>query len=361
MAIWMLFAVMTALAVLAVLWPLSRHRVAASPADPDTQFYRDQIAELERDRERGMLSEGEAAAAKAEAARRLLRANAAADPSVPAVGEPALRRRRAVSALALSLVPILALAIYGAHGSPHLPGQPLAARLEERPEQLDLASAIAQIESHLARNPQDGRGWEVIAPVYLRLGRAGDAVKAYDAALRLLGQDAARLTSYGEAQVFANEGVVSAEARAAFERAVALDGGSPKARFYLARAAEQDGLHAKAKAEYLALLSTAPADAPWAPLVKQQLMRLDQPAAAAAPGPDAIRGMVEGLAARLESQGGSADEWARLMRSYVVLGETGKAVETLARGRRALAQDQTGLGTIDAMARELKLTGDKAP
>jgi cytochrome c-type biogenesis protein CcmH len=355
MTIWMLLMAMTALAVLAVLWPLSNHRALEAAADPNTQFYRDQLAEIERDLERGLLSPVEAEAAKAEAARRLLRASAVADPMTPAVGEPALRRRRAVSAIALSLVPILALAVYGAYGSPSLPGQPLAARLKEHPADMDLATAVARIESHLQKDPSDGRGWDVIAPVYLRMGRLEDAAKAYETALRLNGPDANRLTNYGEALVFSQQGIVSAEARSAFERALKLDGTTQKARFYLARAAEQDGQPDKARATYAEILAQSPTDAPWTQLVKEQLSRLDQPSGAR-PTQEAIAGMVEGLAARLEAQGGTAEEWARLMRSYTVLGEDEKAQAALQRARQALAQDQAGLQVINAMARELKLS-----
>src|SRR5919112_5168154 len=111
MVIWIILLAMTALAVMAVLWPLSRRDAVSPQTDPDTQFYREQIAEIERDRERGVLLSSEAEAAKAEAARRLLRATGQEGGSFTALGEPALRRRRAVSALALSAIPILALAI----------------------------------------------------------------------------------------------------------------------------------------------------------------------------------------------------------------------------------------------------------
>lgn len=363
MVIWIILLVMTAAAVMAVLWPLSRHRAVTQQVNPDTQFYRDQITEIERDRERGVLLAGEAEAAKTEAGRRLLRATGLTADSFTALGEPALRRRRAASTLALSVIPILALAIYGAYGSPHLLTHPPQVQAEAAgSDRLDLMSAVAEIEAHLAKNPQDGRGWEVVAPVYVRMGRIDDAVKAYEAAVRYLGPDANRLANYGEILVLAKDGVVSAQAQAAFEKAVQLDKNAFKARYYLARAAEQDGQTEKAKAVYAEILSGSPADAPWTSIIKQELARLGVTDVVAgqdaAPqiGAEDINRMVSGLASRLESEGGSADEWARLMRSYVVLGQRDKAVSTAERARQALAQDEAGLKTIDTMARELKLT-----
>jgi cytochrome c-type biogenesis protein CcmH len=362
MVIWIILLAMTAAAVMVVLWPLSRHSAVRGQADPNIQFYRDQIAEIERDQDRGVLLPGEAEAARAEAGRRLLRATGMQETAFAAVGEPALRRRRAVSALALSVIPILAIALYGAHGSPHILERPVAGASRDPAKAPDIATAVAQIESHLAQNPQDGRGWEVLAPVYLRMGRVDDAVKAYEAALRHLGEDADRLSNYGEAIVMSRSGLVSAEAQAAFEKAVRLDQSAAKARFFLARAAEQDGKVAKARTAYAELLSISPADAPWTPLVKEQLARLGAPQAgsgeADAPQtgvPDIAR-MVAGLAERLESQGGSPEEWARLMRSYAVLGQRDKAEAAAQRARQVLAQDDAGLKTIETMARELKLT-----
>jgi cytochrome c-type biogenesis protein CcmH len=358
MVIWIILLAMTALAVMAVLWPLSRRYAVARQADPDTLFYREQIAEIERDRERGALLPAEAEAAKAEAGRRLLRATGAQGRDAAALGEPALRRRRAASALALSAVPILALAVYGAYGSPHLLSSPPGPEIREQADRLDLMRAVSQIETHLAQNPQDGRGWEVVAPVYLRMGRVDDAVKAYESAVRYLGPDANRLANYGEALVLAKDGLVSAEAQAAFEQALKLDRGSPKARFYLARAAEQDGQVDKAKAAYADLLSMSPADAPWTSVVRRELARLGVAEQGAEPqiGSEDIARMVSGLAGRLEAQGGTAEEWARLMRSYVVLGQRDKAVAAAQRARQALAQDDRAVKAIDTMARELKLT-----
>jgi cytochrome c-type biogenesis protein CcmH len=362
MVIWIILLAMTAAAVMAVLWPLSRHYAVGRQADPDTQFYREQIAEIERDLARGVLLPSEAEAAKAEAGRRLLRATGMRGEGFAAVGEPALRRRRAASTLALSVIPILALATYEIYGSPQLLSQPATARMPQQAGTPDLMAAVAQIETHLAKNPQDGRGWEVIAPVYLRMGRAEDAAKAYEAAIRYLGPEADRVANYGEVLVLAKDGLVTAEAQAAFEQAVKLDANSPKARFYLARAAAQDGQVEKAKEAYASLLSASPADAPWTEAVKQELAALGPPQPAAGEanepqvGADDIARMVSGLANRLEAQGGTADEWARLMRSYAVLGQRDKAVAAAQRARQALSQDDAALKTIDTMAQELKLT-----
>jgi cytochrome c-type biogenesis protein CcmH len=365
MAIWIVFAIMTGAAVMAVLWPLSRKPAAQAGNDPETRFYREQLEEIDRDLARGLLSAGEAEAARTEAARRLLRAAPASGPG-DVFGEPALRRRRAASAIALSTVPLLALAVYGAYGSPQLPAQPLLARVQNSPQQLDLATALARIEGHLAAEPDDGRGWEVVAPVYLRAGRVDDATRAYGNALRLLGETATLLSNYGEALVTASDGVVSAEARQIFEKALQHEPTAPKPHYYLARAAEQDGNDDGARSHYGAILSSSPADAPWVPLVKEQLARLDGKGVATAmvslPPDDrqaAIKGMVESLAQRLATSGGTAEEWTRLVRSYTVLGERGKAQASLESARRALAQDEAGLGRLDAMAQELALNTAK--
>jgi cytochrome c-type biogenesis protein CcmH len=362
MAIWLVLALMTGAAVMAVLWPLSRVVDAGEAGrDSDQRFYRDQIADIEADVGRGLLSPVEADAARAEAGRRLLRARAAStlEPEAP-FGEPALRRRRAASALALSTVPLLAVALYGVFGSPALPGNPLAARLEADPRRVEFAEAVARVERHLADHPDDGRGWEVLAPVYLKAGRAEDAAKAYQEAIRHLGENASRLAGYGEALVIAKDGVVSAEARAAFERGLALDGTAVKPKYYLAEAAEQDGDRDGARARYADLVATAPAGAPYLPVIRERLDRLggNAPAAVAtAPTGDAdeaIRGMVAGLAARLEERGGTPQEWARLVRSYVVLGEPDKANAALDKARKALAASPAeARAPLDAIAREV--------
>ena len=377
MAIWVVFALMTGAAVFALLWPLSRRPHPAAPDGSaeavlatETGFYEDQLRDIERDAARGLLAPQEAEAARAEAARRLLRASRLTEgAATPRVGEPALRHRRAASAFALSTVPLLALLIYGLYGSPDLPAQPQAQRLAAaRKDAGDLSAAVTRIEAHLAREPNDGRGWEVLAPVYLRAGRLDDAVKAYETALRLLGETAPRLSDYGEALVAAGDGMVSDKARGAFERALALDGEAVKPRFYLARAAEQDGKRDLALERYTALAAASPPDAPWLPVLRDSIQRLggrapaQTPAQAQAPALSeeqrtAIRGMIASLDQRLSETGGTPDEWARLVRSYGVMGERDKAEDALRRARAALADKAA---PVDAAARDLGLTAAPA-
>ncbi len=367
--IWFILAGMTAAAVLALLWPMSRRirtgQGEAGAAATETGFYEDPLAEIERDLARGLIAPEEAEAARTEAARRLLRANRASQAGDdPGVAEPRLRQRRAASAFALSTIPLVALLAYGLYGSPDLPAQTQAERQAQQAGTQDLMKAIGQIEAKLASDPGDARGWAVLAPVYMRLGRVADAAHAYEAVARLKGETPATLSDWGEALVAAANGTVPAEAKPIFERAVALDPNTPKPRFYLARAAEQAGDTGEAIRQLDAIEAASPADAPWLGLVRESLARLrGEPAppkeAAAPKGPRpedqqaAIRGMVDGLDRRLSETGGTPEEWLRLARSRAVLGEGDRAHEALERARKALKDDPAALERLEAGAREL--------
>ena len=137
-----------------------------------------------------------------------------------------------------------------------------------------LDNLVAQVEAHLEKNPTDGRGWNVLAPVLARLGRFDDAVRAYRNSITYNGDSAARRADLGEAIAAAAGGVVTAEAKTEFERAVALNADEVKASYFLGLAAEQDGRHAEAASIWRAMLAKAPADAPWRPLVQAALARV---------------------------------------------------------------------------------------
>ena len=376
MTLWFGLALMTAAAVLAVLWPLSR-RGRELLSGSDVAVYRDQLEEIERDRAAGQIGDNEAARAKVEVSRRLL---AAADaPAAPAGNAAAAtRRRRAVAVAALVALPLGAVGIYLALGSPLLPDQPLTARLVEARANQSMESLIVQVEAHLAQRPDDGRGWEVIAPVYLRLGRFDDAVRARRNALRLNGDSAERQAALGEALVFGANGVVTAEAKSAFEKAVALDAAHVQARYFLGLAAEQDGDRARAAATWRALIETAPPDAPWTEFVRGALARVEGAGGAAAGGVRSgpseeqvaasselsaeqrnvmIQGMVDRLAERLNRDGSDVEGWLRLVRSYMVLGQADKARAAAADARRALAGDPNKLQRLDDLVKGLGIEG----
>jgi cytochrome c-type biogenesis protein CcmH len=371
MTLWFVLALMTAAAMFAVLWPLSR-RAGQGRSGSDLAVYRDQLEEIERDLAAGLIGAQEAEAARVEVSRRLLAAaDRAKNTTVPAQSS-ALWRRRATSLIALILLPIGALALYLSFGSPHLPGAPLESRRAQAPDTRSIESMVAQVEVHLERNPDDGRGWDVIAPVYMRAGRFSDAVRARANVLRLLGATAGREADLGEAMVAAANGVVTAEAKTVFERALALDAVEFKAHYYIGLAAEQDGKPQEAARIWRELLARAPANAPYRPLIQSSLSRVDP--GAAAPGPSSedvaaaqqltpeqrnemIRGMVDRLAERLKADSSDLDGWLRLMRAYIVMGDADKARAALADARKALDGDADKRRKLDEFAKGLGLEG----
>jgi cytochrome c-type biogenesis protein CcmH len=362
MSLWLILALMTAAAIFAVLWPLARGRGAVRSGS-DVAIYRDQLDEIERDHAAGRIGEAEADAARVEVSRRLLNAADSAKAAPATDPHSALWRRRAVALVALLALPAGAASLYLALGSPDLPSQSFAAREVIREQQRSVEGLVARVEAHLARNPDDGRGWEVLAPVYLRAGRFEDAVKARRNALRLLGPTAAREADLGEALVSAAGGTVTAEAKAAFERAAALDADDVMAQFYLGLAAEQEGRRDDAAKAWRALLARAPQGAPWIELVQSALARVGgtapavDTAAAPAVGGEMVRGMVERLAQRLKKDGSDLDGWVRLVRSYMVLGEADKARAVAADARRALAADPDKLRQLNEQVKGLGLEG----
>jgi cytochrome c-type biogenesis protein CcmH len=370
MSLWFVLSLMTAVAIFAVLWPLARRQ--GSPAGSDVAVYRDQLDEIERDREAGRIGPSEAEAARVEVSRRLLAAADAESAMPDSALAAATGRRRTVAVAAIALIPAAAATLYLALGSPLLPDQPLSARAAQGRDNQSIEALIAQVESHLERNPEDGRGWEVIAPVYLRLGRFDDAVRARRSALRINGETPERVTNLGEALVAAANGVVTVEAKTNFERAVALDAREVRARYFLGLAAEQDGRRSNAAEIWRAMLAEAPPDASWTEFVRLSLARVEGVSSQRGPSEEDIaaaadlgseqrnamvRGMVERLAERLQREGSDVDGWLQLMRSYVVLGDREKARAAAADARRALASESDKLRRVDELAKGLGLGG----
>jgi len=367
MTLWFVFALMTAAAIFAVLWPLGR---GGPPQDDASEaaVYKDQLTEIDRDVAAGLIGRPEAEAARVEISRRLL---AAADNQrdPPVASNIGLRRSAAV--IALVGLPIVAVALYLPLGSPQLGDFPLAQRIRAPDATQPLDNLVAQVEQHLEKNPTDGRGWSVLAPVLARLGRYDDAVRAYRNSITYNGDSAERRADLGEAFAAAAGGVVTSEAKAEFERAIALNADEVKASYFLGVAAEQDGRTAEAKSIWRAMLARAPTDAPWRPLVQAALARVGGSAAPAlsddamAAAKDMnetdrgtmIRGMVERLASRLKQNGDDVDGWLRLVRAYVVMGDRDKARGALTDARQAVANDAERLRELNEGLKNLGLDG----
>lgn len=390
MLLWILFAVITAAVVLAVTRPLTRPRsVALDAAAADLAVYRDQLTEIDADRERGLLDGGEAEAARAEVARRLIQ-RAGDSKSEQAGSDSSSARMRAFGIGAAAFIALGSVALYLANGYPSLPDQPHVTRVAKGPGKASLNDLVAQVEVRLRDKPDDGAGWDAIAPVYLLQRRYAEATDAYARAIRLLGETPKRLQGMAETSVMAANGIVDDAARKAFEKLLAMDPSRLEARYWLAVAKEQDGKLAEAAEAYRALLTAAPADASWRPEIEARLKDVlaraggtapaasaSAPPGAPAPAPAAsssapppvdpaaveamtpaerqafIARMVTGLAERLKTDGKDLEGWQRLVRAYKVMGNNDAAVSALADARRNFVDDPKALGQLDSLARSL--------
>jgi cytochrome c-type biogenesis protein CcmH len=367
MTLWFVFALMTVAAIFAVLWPLGR-RALPQTGGSEAAVYKDQLAEIDRDVAAEMIAPAEAEAARVEISRRLLAA-VDGERGLPAQSNVQLRRLAAVTAL-IGL-PVIAVGFYLWLGSPQLGDFPLAGRTRVAEASQPLENLLAQVEAHLEQNPTDGRGWNVLAPVLARLGRYDEAVRAFRNSITYNGDSAERRSDLGEALLGAAGGVVTSDAKAEFERAIALSADDPKANYFLGLAAEQDGRNADAAAIWRAMLAKAPANAPWRPAVQAALVRLggppaptlqDSAVAAAKEMNDAdrgamIRGMVDRLATRLKQNGDDVEGWLRLVRAYMVMGDRDKAASAVTDARQAVANDAERLRQLNEGLKNLGLDG----
>lgn len=444
MIFWIAIAILAGGLGLALARPLMRGAGEAAPARGayDMQVYRDQLAEIDRDRARGVLSDDQAAAARIEVERRLI-----------AAGESASRDRAAKTSAApllaaglAILVPVVALLVYGQLGRPGTPGQPFAQRLDRNPATTQVAGqgagqppgpnaadphpagggtaeSMASLTDRLAKrleaNPGDAEGWALLARSYQQLNKYREAVAALERAVALTNRDPQLVATLGEARIMAADGSVTPQARGEFEEALKAEPKDPRARFYIAIAETQAGNMMKGLDQLVGIARDATPDAPYLPMLRERIGSLaaelkqdpnrilasvptpsDQPPPpqaapppprqqAAAPPPSAppaggprqergptaadvqaaqqmssgdrqamIRGMVDGLAARLDSDPSDVEGWQKLIRAYKVLGEDAKAGEAAA---RASAANPGARPQILAMAQQMGVSVPSAP
>jgi len=379
MLIWVLFAGMTAIAVLFVVLPLLRRRAEAGQTVEagEISVYRDQLAEIDRDLEAGLIAAAEADAARAEISRRILRLSRADTAVAPTT------RSRLAPLIAAVLVPVIAVSLYAGLGRPGLPDMPLANRKVAVPAGQSLEELVARAEAHLAANPDDTRGWDVIAPSYVRLGRLEQAAAAWRNAIRSGGPSERRLNELGRVLVALADDTVPPEARAVFEQSLQIEPKGMLPRFFLAAALSQEGKKQEAVDAWKAIVAMGTGTEPWLADARQALAEAEAerdgrpapapseaapPAAAApqAPGPSAadveaaaqkspeerakmIQEMVGRLQERLMTAGGPVEQWERLIRSQLMLGRTADAEAALVKARAAFAGDAEATARLDSL------------
>ncbi len=380
MLLWVVLACLTAIVLLVLLRPLAGAGAAdRAPEAFDAAVYRDQLSEIESDRARGLIGEEEAEAARVEIARRLL----AADSKARRVRPRQERRRQGQGGddRRGAALPLLALGLYLIYGSPRLPDQPLAARLQDPASDRNLEALVARVEARLREHPEEGEGWEVIAPVYMGWRRYGDAAQAYAQAIRLLGPSAKRLSGQGQALVLANNGVVTEDARSALERALDARSNADRAA-YPAGHRQGAGRAICRRPSRIGgrCLSKADGDAPWREMVEKRIAAAEahlagkpmneaetptpQAGAQSQNGPSAsdiaaaqnmspaerqamVEQMVQGLAARLDQDGSDLAGWLKLVRAYSVLDRKDDALKALQRAKSQFSGNTQAIEQLD--------------
>ncbi|MBL4749397.1 MAG: c-type cytochrome biogenesis protein CcmI [Amylibacter sp.] len=397
--IWIVSGLMACAVVFVILRAFFAVPDRAKASELDVQVYKDQLQSLESDLERGVVTSGEAQAARLEISRRLLAADKRAQGEVTAGAG-------GVSKLALTIMIVFLLGgtfgLYGVMGSPKLSDQPLAARLEaariaraNRPNQAEAEAEIAALVSTgeiaggnpdevpaeylelvtklretMKLRPNEVEGWKLLSLHEARIGNLGAAWRAKDRVITLLG-DAAKAEDYAdlaEFMIVAANGYVSVEAEEALANSLKRNAKSPRSRYYSGLALAQNGRADVAYRMWIGLLEEGPEDAPWIALIRGQIGAVARAAGIRmtdqnAPGPsaeqveaagdmtaeerqDMIRGMVGGLADRLATDGGKPVEWARLIRAYGTLGETGKASDIWNEAQEVFSENAEALALL---------------
>ncbi|WP_281858754.1 c-type cytochrome biogenesis protein CcmI, partial [Litoreibacter halocynthiae] len=350
MIFWVSAAALALLTMFAFLWPLMRRNEGAMDrADGAIAIFRDQLGEVDRDAERGIISGVEAEAARTEIKRRMI----AADKGRGPVDRGGLSGRKLLIACAL-LTPLAGAALYTQLGAPTIPSIPFAERAAELTEAQNLDKLTTQLRTKLESEPDGGetRGWELLATTYGNMGRYGDAAYAYSRIVERDGATSATWSQYAEALISAENGTVTKTAEEAIARSIALDPLNPAGTYYNAVAMGQAGQTEQARQSLLDRLALETAPAPWMPFYLREINRLgdllglepatlpdfpDAPRGPSAADVDAasemsaedrqefVRTMVGNLAERMKDEPDNLQGWLQLARAYGVLGEDDNA------------------------------------
>lgn len=398
---WIICAALAVLVATLFVLALLRGRIEAEhPATFDLRIYRDQLREVERDLARGVLGTEDAERTRAEVGRRVLAANAQLENASKGTDQP---RRLTLGAAALSSAAIIAggLALYAAIGAPGQGDLPHAARMaaaddayENRPSQEaylarlpslptpepdeEYTALISRLRAAVAENPDDLQGQSLLATNEARLGNFDAARTAQRAVIRIKGQGATAEDHITLAQLYVTEaqGYVSPKAEAALRSALEVTGDHPVPRYFLGQMWLQNDRPDRAFRLWSRLLSEGPETAPWIEPIRAQIDDIawlagieytapepGSSAPRALPGPSAeeiedasdmspaermemIEGMVSSLSQRLATEGGTPDEWSRLIAAYGALGNSGQAAAIWQEAQKVFAERPDALETV---------------
>ena len=391
----LLWAVLTVIAVVvaaACTVPLVRRYEARPTARAAAlTILGEQLADIETQVAGGAIDAGQADALRTEVKRRMLTSpatEAAARPLGPAT------LGRLATGLAV-IVAVAGTALYSTLGRPDLatgPAPTPAGNSAAAPDaastaaaNADVASMVTQLETRMKDNHNDAEGWRMLGWSYFQTARYKESADSYGRAVTLTPTAPGFASAYGEALVQAAGGRMTKEALTQFRAANALDQADARARYFLGVAKAESGDRRGAVDDWLALLSEAPADAPWGGELRRVILETAKadgrdvsaqvggaPAAgvSAAPTPTAeqvqavqalpqqdqqamIRGMVDSLAAKLKANPKDPAGWVRLMRARLVLGDRAAATTAKRDALAALAGDAAGTGEVTRGAADL--------
>lgn len=394
--LWTILTLMVALAAVGLAIPLiRRHDDARKARGSVVEVLKAQLGEIEAQAATGALPAAEAEALKGDVKRRVLAEGREPEPAARPLSE------RTLLILALGLAAVVVLAATGLYlkiGRPNAPPISEAAAqsgaLPPGHPNGEVASMIGQLEQRMKASPNDAEGWRMLGWSYLQTGRNADAAQAYGKAAALDPHNGEYLSAEGEATVLASQGQVTPAAEAIFKKAVSLDPGDPRARYYLAVGKDQKGDAKGAMDDWIALLKSAPPDAPWAGEVRAFVEKVAQerhvdltgrlppaPAVAAnaappsaAPGPTSdqvaaagqmseqgrqamIEGMVAKQAASLKANPHDLEGWERLIRARMVLGQPAQATQAYRDAVKAFAGSPADQAALRQTAAGLGVPG----
>ena len=371
MMFWIVAIFLVLLVMLSIYVPLSRVTQTDTTKPALMRALAAELIEVNFDNGARFATAGEAEAARAEIGRRMLALEA-----TPQRQEKPARSSQLFALFAL--VPILAVPLYLQLGQPEYADQNIATRIDADVSegQQDVAQLVDRVEKRLASRPEDGEGWAAIAPVYFRLGRIDDSLNAFTKAIEFHKGDPVQklrlMADRAEIMVAKQDGTVSAEAAKAFLEVLALDESNQKALFYSAIYLEQTGSSEKAISNWSGLIARfKAASPPWLEVAERRLANLKNPPIAES-GPtsdeveaagamtqdqrhEMIKGMVDGLAAKLKENPQDQFGWMKLIRARLVMNDRQQAMLDLEAARKLFAPGTQGRAEIDSAAQSMGL------